>query len=73
MKERKSIILALVLTALLGPFGMLYSTGIGAIIMGALYLVLGVLTLGYALLILHPICIIWGTWAAPRENVRTGV
>ncbi len=73
MKERKSTILALVLTFLLGPFGMLYSTGIGAIIMGALYLVLGVLTVGYALFVLHPICIIWGVWAAHRENVRAGI
>ena len=72
MKERKSLILALVLTSLMGPFGMLYSTVIGAVIMGALYLVLGILTAGFALIVLHPICIIWGTWAAHRDNINAG-
>ena len=69
MPERKSVILALVLTVFLGPIGMLYSTGIGAIIMGVLYIVLGILTAGFALIALHPICIIWGVWAAHRDNV----
>ncbi len=72
MRERKSVILALVLTIFLGPIGMLYSTGIGAIIMGILYVVLGILTAGIALIVLHPICIIWGVWAAHRDNVGGG-
>ena len=73
MQGRKSVILALVLTMFLGPLGMLYSTGIGAIIMGVLYLVLGIPTIGYALIVLHPICVIWGTWAAHQDNLRAGV
>ncbi len=70
---RKSIVLALVLTALLGPFGMLYGTVVGAIIMGILYGVLGILTAGTALFVLHPICIIWGVYATHRDNVNAGV
>ena len=73
MQGRKSVILALVMTSFLGPFGMLYSTLAGAIIMGILYGVLGVLTVGYALIVLHPICIIWGTWAAHRQNTQAGL
>ena len=73
MPGRKSVILALVLTSFLGPFGMLYSTVIGAIVMGLLYITLGILTAGIALFVLHPICIIWGTYAAHRDNVNASV
>ena len=73
MNSRKSIILSLVLTSFLGPFGMIYSTVVGAIVMGALYLVLGILTAGMALIVLHPLCIIWGVWATHRDNVNAGL
>ena len=73
MQGRKSVILALVLTSFLGPFGMLYSTVIGAIVMGVLYITLGILTAGVALFVLHPLCIIWGVWAAHSDNVSAGV
>ncbi len=73
MPGRKSTLLALVLTAFLGPFGMLYGTITGAIIMGVLYVVLGILTAGIALFVLHPICIIWGVYATHRHNVNAGV
>jgi hypothetical protein len=68
MAQRKSVILALVLTLFLGPFGMLYSTIPGAIVMLVLYLALGIPTLGWAIVGLHPIAIIWGVWAAHRAN-----
>ncbi|RRA48421.1 hypothetical protein [Acidipila sp. EB88] len=73
MQGRKSVILALVLTSFLGPFGMLYSTIIGAVVMGVLYITLGILTAGIALFVLHPMCIIWGCWSAHQENLRAGV
>jgi len=68
MPNRKSVVLSLVLTFFLGPFGMLYSTVPGALIMLVLYLVLGFLTLGWALTVLHPIAMIWGAIAADRAN-----
>ena len=52
---------------------MLYSTLIGAIIMGVLYAALGIPTAGFAIIALHPICIIWGTWAAHRQNTQAGL
>ncbi len=69
MPEKKSVLLALVLCIFLGPIGMLYSTVLGAIIMAILYVALGIPTLGWAIAVLHPIAIIWGVWAAHRQNV----
>ena len=54
MAKRKSVVLSLVLTFFLGPFGMLYSTVPGALIMLVLYVVLGIITLGWAIAVLHP-------------------
>jgi hypothetical protein len=68
MEKRKSIGLSLVLTLFLGPFGMLYSTVPGAIIMLVLYVALGIPTLGWAIAGLHPIAMIWGAVAADRAN-----
>jgi hypothetical protein len=60
MAKQKSVVLSLVLTFFLGPFGMLYSTVLGALIMLVLYVVLGIITLGWAIAVLHPIAMIWG-------------
>ncbi len=68
MPQRKSVVLALVLTIFLGPIGMLYSTILGAIVMAVLYVVVGILTAGIGIAFLHPISIIWGVWAAHRAN-----
>lgn len=68
MAQRKSIVISLLLTFFLGPFGMLYSTVTGAIVMLVLYVALGIPTLGWALAGLHPIAMIWGAWAADRAN-----
>jgi hypothetical protein len=67
MAQRKSVLLSLVLTFFLGPFGMFYSTVTGALVMLVLYVVLGILTLGWALLVLHPIAVIWAAIAADRS------
>ena len=68
MAQRKSTILALVLCIFLGPIGMLYSTIPGAIVMAVLYVVVGILTAGIGIAVLHPIAVIWGVWAAHRAN-----
>ena len=41
MAKRKSVVLSLVLTFFLGPFGMLYSTVPGALVMLVLYVGVG--------------------------------
>ena len=68
MPQRKSVLLSLVLTFFLGPFGMLYSTVVGGLVMLVLYVVLGIPTFGWALAALHPIAMIWGAVAADRAN-----
>ena len=67
MGNGKSVVLSLVLTFFFGPFGMLYSTVTGAIIMLVLYLVIGIPTLGWGLVVLHPIAMIWGALAANKS------
>jgi hypothetical protein len=68
MAQRKSVVIALLLTFFFGPFGMLYSTVTGAIVMLILYVALGIPTLGWALAGLHPIALIWAAWAAHKSN-----
>lgn len=66
-KVRKSVGVALLLTLLFGPLGMLYSTGWGAFIMFVLCLWLGLMTFGIALIVLWPICMVWAAVAAKRS------
>ncbi len=68
MAQRKSVLLSLVLTFFFGPFGMMYSTVIGGLVMLVLYVALGIPTLGWALAGLHPIAMIWGAIAADKAN-----
>jgi hypothetical protein len=51
--------IALLLTLLFGPLGMLYATIPGAIVMGILSFIAVFLTAGLGLIITWPICIIW--------------
>ncbi|NUQ12988.1 MAG: hypothetical protein HUU26_11805 [Gemmatimonadaceae bacterium] len=64
----KSIGVAIVLTVLFGPVGMLYSTVPGALIMMIVSAVVGIFTLGFGLLFTWPICIVWGVMAANAYN-----
>ena len=68
MGQRKSVVLSLVLTFFFGPFGMMYSTVVGGLIMLVLYVALGIPTLGWAIAVLHPIAMIWGAVAASRSD-----
>ncbi|CAN5484391.1 hypothetical protein BH10ACI4_BH10ACI4_09160 [soil metagenome] len=68
MSKQKSVVFSLVLTFFFGPFGMLYSTIVGAVIMLVLYVVLGIVTFGWAIAALHPIAMIWGAVAANQSN-----
>jgi len=66
----KSPGIAILLTILFGPIGMFYSTIGGAIVMLLVSLVVGVLTLGFGLLITWPICILWAALAASSYNKK---
>lgn len=66
----KSVGASLILTFLFGPLGMFYSTIPGAIIMGILYVIIGFVTVGVGLLLLHPIAMIWGAVAVSNHNKK---
>lgn len=70
VSSTKNVGVSLILTFLFGSLGMFYSTIIGAIIMIILECIIGVFTLGFGLIITHPICMIWGAVAAHNYNKR---
>ena len=61
---------AALLGCLFGPIGLLYATTKGALIMFAVNLVVGILTLGFGLFLTWPICGLWGYKAAKAENEK---
>ena len=60
--------LAALLGCLLGPIGLLYSTGTGAIVMFVVNLV-GLITI-FGLFLTWPICGLWGYLAAKTHNKK---
>lgn len=68
--KRKSLILSGLLTLILGPLGMFYTTVIGAIVMTIVSIPLLIITLGAAWGGIVPISMIWGIWAGHRYNER---
>jgi len=65
---QKSIALAIVLTLLFGPLGLLYSTVLGAVIMTIITLLLFFVG---GFLITWPICVIWAYIAVKKHNKKT--
>lgn len=65
--KQKSMLLAVLLTVVFGPIGMLYSTVMGALVMMAITGLLGVLT-GVGFFFTWPICIIWTVVAVRSFN-----
>lgn len=70
VQETRSVGVALLLTFLFGPLGMLYSTVTGALVMIAVSIVLALFTLGLSLLLTWPISMVWGALAASEHNKR---
>ena len=66
----KSVGIALLLSLLFGPLGMLYSTVIGALVMFVANVLAFVLTAGLGLLLTWPIGAAWAAVAANRSNQK---
>jgi hypothetical protein len=66
----KSVGIALILTFLFGPLGMLYSTIAGGLIMMVVSVPLFFLTAGLSLIVTVPICMIWGAVAASNSKTK---
>lgn len=69
----KSVILALVLTFLFGPFGLFYVTIRGAIIFLLLTIVLTIVTAGAFGFLAWMISIVWSGFAALNYNKQVGI
>lgn len=67
----KSPGIAILLTVLLGPLGMFYSTITGAIVMLIVSFLVAIVTFGLGLIITWPICIIWAYVAAKKQVNRS--
>jgi hypothetical protein len=67
---QKSLTVAFLLTFFFGPFGLLYSTMLGGLLMIPVTLVVSLLTFGLGDFLLWPVCIIWGMMAAAGYNDR---
>lgn len=68
--HEKSMATAIVLSVFFGPFGMFYSTVLGALVMlfaGGLF---DIITLGFGLLLTWPGCIVWSALATNAHNNR---
>jgi len=66
----KSVGAALVLTFFFGPLGLLYSSVLGAVLLFVIGLIVGVLTLGFGLVVIWPASMIWGALAASSKHSR---
>jgi hypothetical protein len=64
----KSVLVALILSFLFGPLGMLYATVTGAIIMFLANLILIIPTFGFILLLTWPVGMIWSCVAVNEHN-----
>ncbi len=70
VQSKKSMGVALILTFLFGPLGMLYSTVVGGLIMMVLTPVVTIMTLGIGALIMWPIQLIWAGIAVSSSNKK---
>jgi hypothetical protein len=70
MAAPKSMGIAIILSALFGPLGMLYATVPGGLIMMVICFVVGLFTLGLGALLLWPVCIAWTAVAVSSHNKR---
>ncbi|MBZ0200113.1 MAG: hypothetical protein K8H86_09615 [Ignavibacteriaceae bacterium] len=73
VRNEKSMLVTILLTFFFGPLGMFYSTVGGAVIMLVVSFIVGILTLGFGLIITHPTCIIWAAVAANNYNKNLGL
>ncbi|WP_298128425.1 hypothetical protein [Ferrovum sp.] len=75
-QEPKNLAVAVILTLIFGPLGMLYATISGGLIMGAvnlLILVISFLTFGIGsvfFLITWPVCVIWTIISVNTQNKK---
>jgi hypothetical protein len=70
MPADKSVGASLVLTFLFGPFGLLYTSVIGGVVMVFVWLVVAVVTQGIGVLVLWPLTMVWGAVSASNQHAE---
>lgn len=68
IQQPKSVGLAIALSFLFGPLGMLYSTVQGAIVMFIVNVIVALVTVGLGLLFTWPIGVLWAALAAKSHQ-----
>jgi len=68
----KSMGVATLLAFFFGPLGLLYATVKGGLIMMAVGLLIGVITVGLGLILIWPVCVVWAAMATKNHNGRLG-
>jgi len=66
-----NVAVAVIAALLLGPFGMFYSTRVGAIVMIVLTVLIALPTLGFGVVITLPLCMVWAGIAALSNERRS--
>jgi hypothetical protein len=64
----KSVGVALLLAIFFGPLGLFYATVTGGVVMLIVSFLVGLVTLGFGLLVTWPICVVWSAIAANSHN-----
>lgn len=62
-RRGKSPGIAFLLTLLFGPIGLFYSSTVGGIFMVTIALIVGLVTMGWGILLTWPVSIVWGVIA----------
>jgi hypothetical protein len=70
--SHKSVGVAMLLTFFFGPLGMLYSTVGGAFVMFFATFFVALITMGFGLIIMWPLSVLWAGYAASEHNRRLG-
>ena len=68
--QSKSMAVGIVLALLFGPMGLFYSTVPGAILMLVLSIPIMLLSLGFGLIIILPVCAGWAAIAISNHNKK---
>jgi len=64
----KSPAIAFLMTLILGPLGLFYSSAVGGIFMVTITLIVAMVTAGFAFLVTWPVCIVWGVIATIADS-----
>ena len=66
----KSMLATILLTVFFGPLGLFYASVTGGIVTLVISIPLGIFTAGFGILLMIPVCVIWGAVATNSYNKK---